>query len=290
MRLRTTAHRFNGNNPQLINQCDEILTDLNSRGYSLTLRSLYYQLVSRNIISNNEREYSKLSKLMTDARRAGLIDWSHIYDGTRQLSENQHFENPQEILETATDSFRLDLWATQPLRVEVWVEKSALLGTLESVCRELDVGLLSCRGNPSATLLHETALRIKRNHRKYNQSTLILYCGDHDATGMNIPESIFRTLDANNLNEMFRLERLCLNRDQVDRNNLPPNPAKQSDPNYKRYKAIHGSQSWELDALPPDVLVGIVKERLVDILDAQAFSERINAQENYRQQLAEIRL
>lgn len=288
MKIKTENHRFNGNNPQLIKQCDEILTDLNSRGYTLTLRSLYYQLVSKNIIPNTQAEYSKLSKLMTKARRAGLIDWSHIYDGTRQLSQNQHFENPQEILETAKDSFRVDLWRTQPIRVEVWVEKSALLGTLENLCQRFDVGLMSTRGNPSATILHETSMRIERNYHRNNQSTLILYCGDHDASGLNIPQAISSNL--HHVQKLFGLERLCLNRDQVNQYGLPPNPAKETDPNYKKYEAIHGSQSWELDALQPDVLVGIVEQRLVEVLDAEAFNDQINLQELYRQQLAEIKL
>lgn len=290
MRLRTESHRFNGNNPWLIQQCDTILTDLNSRGYSLTLRSLYYQLVSRNIIPNSQAEYNKLSKLMTNARRAGLIDWSHIMDGTRELSESQHYETPQEILEQVANAFNLNLWQTQPLRVEVWVEKSALLGTLERLCRQFDVGLLACRGNPSATILHETALRIRDYFHRYNQPTLILYCGDHDPTGLNIPETIVRTLQINGLDEIFNLERLCLNIDQVKEYRLPPNPAKETDSNYKKYKDLYGDQSWELDALPPDVLVGIVKERLVELLDVESFNERVNLQDYYRQQLSEIRL
>lgn len=290
MRLQTETHRFNGNNPWLIQQCDMILTDLNSRGYSLTLRSLYYQLVSRNIIPNILAEYNRLSKLMTNARRAGLIDWSHIQDGTRELSENPHYETPQEILEQVANSFNLNLWQSQALRVEVWVEKSALLGTLARLCGQFDVGLLSCRGNPSATILHETALRIRSYYQHNNQPTLILYCGDHDPTGLNIPEAIVRTLHTNNLDEMFNLERLCLNIDQVKQYRLPPNPAKETDSNYKKYQSLYGAESWELDALQPDVLVEIVKQRLVEILDVEAFNDRVNLQDFYRQQLSEIRL
>ena len=288
MRLKTENYKFNGDNPKLIQQCDEILTDLNNQGYSLTLRSLYYQLVSRNIIKNSQKEYQRLSKLITKARRAGLIDWSHIYDGTRELAQNQHFNNPKDLLEQAVSSFRIDLWKTQAIRAEVWVEKSALIGTLENLCRSLDVGLLASRGNPSATVLHETALRIEHNYHYNNQQTLILYCGDHDASGLNIPQAIYANL--HHVQGMFTLERLCLNRDQVDRYSLPPNPAKESDPNYKKYEALYGKYSWELDALEPHVLVEIVKQRLVEVLDIETFNDRVNIQEYYKQQLSEIQL
>ena len=54
-------------------------------GYSLTIRQVYYQLVSRDIIPNKQSEYGKISALVTDARRAGLIDWNAIEDSVSLL-------------------------------------------------------------------------------------------------------------------------------------------------------------------------------------------------------------
>jgi hypothetical protein len=45
----------------LIEQMDAIATDYYARGYDLTARQLYYQLVSRNLIENNEKKYDRTS-------------------------------------------------------------------------------------------------------------------------------------------------------------------------------------------------------------------------------------
>lgn len=57
----------------LVAHCCHIIEELSA--YRLTLRQLYYQLVSRNIIPNEERSYKNLSRVVTRARLAGLLDW-----------------------------------------------------------------------------------------------------------------------------------------------------------------------------------------------------------------------
>ena len=92
----------------------------------MTLRTLYYQLVSRNLIENSQNKYSGLSKLMTKARYAGLIDWDHITDGTRELITNDHWWSPQQLIETYADYYTVDLWEGQSCRPEIWVEKKRI--------------------------------------------------------------------------------------------------------------------------------------------------------------------
>jgi hypothetical protein len=49
-----------------------------AEGYDLTLRQLYYQFVSRDLIANKLSEYKRLGSIINDARLAGLIDWDRI--------------------------------------------------------------------------------------------------------------------------------------------------------------------------------------------------------------------
>ena len=60
-----------------------IVVEYQNQGYKLTLRQLYYQLVSRDIIPNVLTEYAKLSKLLKEGRMAGIVDWSAIEDRLR---------------------------------------------------------------------------------------------------------------------------------------------------------------------------------------------------------------
>ena len=44
----------------LIQQADKIIREYQGRGYTLTLRQLYYQFVSRDLLANKQTEYKRL--------------------------------------------------------------------------------------------------------------------------------------------------------------------------------------------------------------------------------------
>ena len=54
------------------------LWEYSDQGYNLTLRQLYYQLVARSYIENNQRSYKRVGNLINDARLAGIVDWNAI--------------------------------------------------------------------------------------------------------------------------------------------------------------------------------------------------------------------
>ena len=110
-----------------IEQVNGIIEEYQQQGYSLTLRQLYYQLVSRDIIPNKQNEYSKLSALVTDARRAGLVDWCAIEDRTRYLRKVETFPDISSAIKDTAKKYCIDLWEDQPCYIEVWVEKDALI-------------------------------------------------------------------------------------------------------------------------------------------------------------------
>jgi hypothetical protein len=108
---------------------DEYLAD----EYKLTLRQLHYQLVSRDLISNTPQEYAKLSKLLTNGRMAGLVDWDAIEDRVRVPNIPWSAESASSAVEKiAKYNFRLDRQSDQKRYVEVWSEKDALSGTLRN--------------------------------------------------------------------------------------------------------------------------------------------------------------
>lgn len=131
--------RFHGKSLETIERVNAIVAEYEAQGYELTLRQVYYQLVARGFIPNNERSYKNLGSLINDGRLAGLIDWYAIVDRTRNLRRNNHWENPESVIDSARYSYMLDRWKNQPNYVEVWVEKDALIGIVSQICRELDV-------------------------------------------------------------------------------------------------------------------------------------------------------
>jgi hypothetical protein len=122
-----------------------VIEEYEEKGYELTLRQVYYQLVARDIIPNNERSYKNLGNLISDGRMAGLIDWTAIIDRTRNLQQNAHWDSPSDIMDAVSKQFAYDKWEGQPFYVETWVEKDALIGIVGQVCRGLDIPYFSCR-------------------------------------------------------------------------------------------------------------------------------------------------
>lgn len=148
-KIRYQQKSFRADSLEVIEQANAIIEIYAAQGFDLTLRQLFYQFVSRGLIPNKDSEYKRLGSIINDARLAGLIDWEHITDRTRNLRGNAHWEQPQDIMRSAAYSFAIDKWADQDYRPEVWIEKDALVGVIEGVCKTLDIDFFSCRGYTS---------------------------------------------------------------------------------------------------------------------------------------------
>ena len=137
--------RFNAASWEIIEQANQILDEYSAQGFALTLRQLYYQFVSRGLIANRQQEYKRLGSIINDARLSGDIDWEAIEDRTRKLDSLSHWESPQQIIDACAQQFQIDRWKDQDYRIEVWIEKEALSGIIEPICRKWDIPFLACK-------------------------------------------------------------------------------------------------------------------------------------------------
>lgn len=266
----------------MVDKANEIIEEYARQGFDLTLRQLYYQFVSRDLIANKMSEYKRLGDIINDARLAGLIDWTRIVDRTRELKELSHWASPASIIDACASQFRYDLWSTQTYRVEVWIEKDALAGVIAGVCERLDVPYFSCRGYTSQSEMWAAAMRLKM-WASGRQTPIILHLGDHDPSGIDMTRDIQDRL------QMFmgglEVRRLALNFDQVERYSPPPNPAKLSDSRVGAYLKQFGDESWELDALEPAVLADLIQKEVMSLMDSQKMDERLREQDVARNRL-----
>lgn len=261
--------RFNSKSEEYIDKANEIIESYMAQGFVLTLRQLYYQFVSRDIIPNTEKSYKNLGNLINDARLAGLIDWEHLEDRTRNVRSNSHWSSPGEIVEACSEQFRHDRWKGQEYRPEVWIEKDALVGVISGVCERLDVPYFSCRGYTSASEMWAGAMRLKR-HKKQGYKPIIFHLGDHDPSGIDMTRDITDRM-ALFTNGAIMMKRLALNMSQIEQYTPPPNPAKTTDARFQKYMEEYGDESWELDALEPNVIVALIEDAVKEILDQKAW-------------------
>lgn len=256
--------RFQRASLEHIGYANEIIADFQRQGYRLTLRQLYYQFVTRNLIVNAEASYDKLGKLISDARLAGLIDWSAIEDRTRSLRALSSYDDPEELMRYTPYWYRLDKWASQHVRIEAWVEKEALLGVLARVCNQYEVPYFACKGYVSSSEMYDASKRYL-SYIQNGQDVILLHLGDHDPSGIDMTRDVIDrlTLMLGSSADNLQVMRLALNYDQVTQYNPPPNPAKMADSRFDDYAANYGTSSWELDALTPSVLSSLIENAIL---------------------------
>lgn len=275
----TTAHQ------QLIAMADRICREYAEQGFDLTLRQLYYQFVARDVIANKQTEYKRLGGIINDARLAGLLDWDFIVDRTRNLRGLSHWDNPESVIQSAAYGYRTERWEQQPYRVEVWIEKDALVGVIAGACERNDVDYFSCRGYTSQSELWGAARRMTR-YQQAGQKPIVIHLGDHDPSGVDMTRDISDRLALFGADVDVR--RIALNMDQIEEHEPPPNPAKLTDSRATSYIREHGSSSWELDALEPTLLDRLIEDEIWAWWDADQWEADTEAMEGERTLLRQV--
>jgi hypothetical protein len=285
-KIEYIKQRFNSKAVRMIGICNEIIETYMAEGYQLTLRQLYYRLVSKNIIANKKTEYKQLVALVNNARLAGRIDWDAIIDRTRNLASVPHWGSPTEVVEACAKQFRLDRWANQPFRPEVWIEKDALVGTIEGVCDELHIPYFSCRGYTSQSEMWSGAQRML-SHLSNGQRPFIIHLGDHDPSGKDMSRDICHRMELF-IGEEVKFKRIALNMTQIKKYEPPPNPVKLSDSRCQGYISEFGHDSWELDALEPRVIRNLIANQVASIVEDNAWSKDTKLENKYRAELGKV--
>ena len=267
---------FRQSSLDLIDLINQVIDEYSAMGYELTLRQAYYQLVARGYIPNNERSYKNVGNLINDGRLAGLIDWYAITDRTRNLRANGHWDNPADVIASARYSYLLDKWEGQPNYVEVWVEKDALVDIVGQACKPIDTPYFSCRGYTSQSEMWSAAQRFIRQNRE-RENCFIIHLGDHDPSGIDMTRDIQERLWMFGAN--VEVKRVALTMNQVNTYNPPPNPAKITDSRASKYIDMYGDESWELDALEPQMLNQLITDEVTALRD-DAIYEAVCARES----------
>jgi len=241
---------------------------------TMTVRQVFYRLVTVNAIANTQKEYKRLVKIITDGRLAGLIDWDMIEDRARSFIGRTRWESGVHVMNAAADNYHRDMWEGQDCRPFVLIEKQALAGVLSPLCYRYDVPLLACKGYPSASVLRDFAREQIMPALADGQRCMILHLGDHDPSGIDMTRDIVERMTMFIEIEDADVNRLALNMPQVERMSLKPNPAKQSDARFERYVRRFGRRCYELDAIEPEDLQALVQRSIVARIDQSIWKRR----------------
>lgn len=282
--IRYQDKNFHKRSLQIIEVANKIIVEYTEQGYTLTLRQLYYQFVARGFIENSIKSYNNLGNVISDGRLAGLIDWKAIEDRTRNLSALQTWGSPIEILKQDSLVFKYDFWEKQPVYIEVWVEKEALVGVIERTAYKYRCPYFACRGYTSQSEAWRAGVRFLN----MGKPVKVIHLGDHDPSGIDMTRDNDERLNMFSEDADVEIIRVALNMPQVEQYNPPPNPAKITDRRFADYQSKFGDESWELDALDPKVIDGLISSEIKKYIDYDTWEEDKEREKKAKAKLAKL--
>jgi len=211
---------------------------------------------------------------VSDARLSGLMNWEAIEDRIRIPRRQNEFLDLKDLVDVAVAAYRLPRWEGQNYYAELWVEKDALAGVLDPLASEFHVTMMVNRGYSSQSAMYESAIRFHH----WPRIPILFYLGDHDPSGEDMVRDIRDRLKLFGVAGII-VKKIALTMEQIEKYNPPPNPAKISDPRASDYIAQHGESSWEVDALPPDVLSNMIRKEFNQIINKTKMDRIINQEE-----------
>jgi len=197
---------------------------------SVTLRQLFYRLVAVQIRRNTKSDYKGLSERTAEGRREGWFP--DLIDRGRSIYQRAYWECPADALGALVAQHRRDRTEGQAEQVWIGVEKAGIVVQLESWFGELGVPIVALGGYASQSYADEISRAVSEDGRP----AVLLYAGDHDASGEDIDRDFLaRTVG------WKEVHRVALSSAQVDEYALPPTEwrGESGDP----------SVSWGLESL-----------------------------------------
>ncbi|MGA3316624.1 MAG: hypothetical protein ABSC64_09325 [Candidatus Korobacteraceae bacterium] len=253
---------------RLIEQAAEILAAENP----MTIRQLFYRLVSIAVIDNSRADYQRVSSLLTKARNDGRVDFDHIVDRSRPEYMPYVFDDAAEYARVISAGYRKDYWAMQPWKVEIWCEKDSIIGSIEDLTNELGVTVRVGRGFLSTTKAHELAEFIKDSDKLMS----VFYLGDHDPSGRNIESDLYDRI--HKYGATFTIKRLAIHASDIAKFKLPPLRVKATDSRATGFLRRYSNKCVELDALPPNELRRRIEQAVKSMRDDRLWSRAIRVE------------
>jgi hypothetical protein len=264
-----------------IQQLQAAIYDLLKNDHPMTVRQVFYRMVSADQIAKLEKEYKGVvCRLLVKLRVAGDLPFDWIADSTRWMRKPRTYSSMEAALQNTAEAYRRSLWDEQQAYVEIWTEKDALAGVLMQETSPWDVPLMVSKGFSSVTYLYEAAQSILAE----DKPAYLYYFGDHDPSGVHIDRAIERRLREFAPDADIHFERVAVRPEQIEEWNLPTRPTKKTD---SRSRSFEGD-SVEVDAIPAADLRALVADCITRHIDAGILKRTQRVEQLERETLAGI--
>ena len=256
--------------PSLLAEAAEIVESYDT---GVTLRQLFYRLVSKGMLPNTKSAYCSLSHYTAQARR--YRDFPALIDRTRTIHRYPTFNDVADARSWLKSIYRRDRTEGQEWSVYVGVEKAGIVEQLRAWYGDLGIPIIALGGYSSESYIEEIVTDVRAQERP----AVLIYAGDFDPTGTDIDR------DFVDRSQCFaKVHRVALNPEQISEYHLPPLAGKASDTRAARFVEKHGELiQVELDALPPDILRKLYSAAIDLYLDVSQYEAVVKQEARERE-------
>ena len=240
-----------------------------------TLRQLHYRAVARQLIPNTETAYKRLSSLTAKGRRDGTFP--ALVDRTREIDEPLTFDDPDDARAWLCRWYRIDRLHDQPYQVILGVEKDSLAAQVSAWFGHYGCPIIVLRGYASQSYADEITDLIACDPR----STILIYAGDFDPTGLDIERDLLERVVG-----ITELRRIAVTAETIEQFDLVEQPGKRTDSRAAKFELEHGRLvQVEVEALDPADLRALFEEEIDKWHDPVAFEAALERERDERQEL-----
>jgi hypothetical protein len=254
------------------------LVEMAEQSQPATVRQLYYLAETEEMVPKSENGYRQVQHDLLLLRRGGSVPYDWISDNTRWMRKSRSYRGIEHFLNLTISTYRRDLWARAPMRVEIWCEKDALAGVLMEETDPYDVPLLVARGCSSETYLYDAAQAIAAQ----DKPAYIYHFGDRDPTGHVAAAHIERMLRSFAPDTDIHFKSAAVTEEQIALWGWPTRPTKR-DGNAHAKNFV--GDSCELDAIPPLKLRALVRSCIEQHIDPGLYQALKTAEASEREAL-----
>jgi hypothetical protein len=252
--------------------------------HPITLRGLFYQLVSAGWLpSTDKKHYDRTKLVMKTLRESKIVPFSWLVDNLRATDKPSSWSGLEDFAETVRDAYRKDFWGRMPSYVHIICEKDAIAGVLQPITRQYDVRLSPIRGYASISF----AAEIADIWNRITKPIFAFYLGDFDPSGFDLERDIREKL-TRYCKHPFIWTRLAVNREDFATFDLIPLEAKKKDRRYAKFVAEHGAECAEMDAIPADELRQRVERSILHHVDQTKWERLQRTEQLEKETLASI--
>jgi hypothetical protein len=255
----------------------------------VTLRGVFYRVVSAGAVDKTELGYRLVGRQLLKLRRAGVVGYGAITDGTRFLRTVRTWDSVEDALRDTAATYRRMLWDGQRDAVLMFTEKDAISGVITPVADRWDVPVGVLRGYSSESFAWLVAQHICAIPRE----VCVYQLGDHDPSGLDAWRAFRQRVrefvdEADERGESVAdglvFTRLAVTAEQITGLGLPTRPTKRTD---SRAAGFAGG-SVEVDAIPAPRLRQMVEDAIRAHIDPEVLGTILAAEQSEREILTRM--